>query len=294
MSDSRIKLRAPVLAALLTFLVPGLGQLFQGRIFKGLVYGICITGMFLYGSALAEWKAVQAPPFEYRDKNRTLLALKFAAQFGMGTPAIASLIQTRRYLNREINFTPRTLEAPITAPFEGVFTTYPSDAGRLDTPVKGTITLQNVVGGFGESIGGKFTGTTADGQPIELNLKESVDLERPIVADWNRHVSSSDAQRADGASGPLHGSIPRPLMNWFGAPLTDGEEQELEGRLGKWHELAVVLTWIAGLLNMLAIWDAYEGPAYGYNDDPHGGALSGGTAPNKSQPARPAAQMVNS
>src|SRR6476646_5840533 len=175
MTDSRIRLRAPVFAAILTFILPGLGHLFQDRVFKGLVYGICITGMFMYGSALAEWKAVQGPPFEYRQKNRTLMALKYAAQFGMGTPALAALWQTRRSLND--NVTPRTLSAPITEPFEGVFTTYPTDAGRLDTNVKGTLTLEGVPGAFGDTIGGKFQGTTEDGKPLELTLKESVDLE---------------------------------------------------------------------------------------------------------------------
>jgi len=290
MTDSRIKLRAPVLAAILTFILPGLGHLFQGRVFKGLVYGICITGMFMYGSALAEWKAVQAPPFHYRMKNRTLLALKYAAQFGMGTPAVAALIQTRRYLSED-NRIPRSLPAPMTAPFEGVFTTYPTDAGRLDTRVHGTLTLETVQGGFGDTIGGKFTGQTDAGKEIQLDLKESVDLDRPIAADWNRGVSG-DARQADGTSGQLHGSIPRAFSNWFGAPLDDVEEQELEGRLGKWHELAVVLTWIAGLLNMLAIWDALEGPAYGYNDDPHGSSTPGGAIPNKPSAGKPAASAV--
>ena len=31
--------------------------------------------------------------------------------------------------------------------------------------------------------------------------------------------------------------------------------------------MAMVFTWIAGLLNILAIWDAVEGPAFGYGDE---------------------------
>ncbi|MFT5091852.1 MAG: hypothetical protein ACI93T_000671, partial [Porticoccaceae bacterium] len=31
--------------------------------------------------------------------------------------------------------------------------------------------------------------------------------------------------------------------------------------------LALVYTWIAGLLNILAVWDALQGPAYGYGDE---------------------------
>jgi hypothetical protein len=292
MTDPRIRFRAPVVAALLTFLVPGLGQLFQGRIFKGLVYGVCIIGMFVVGSRMAEWKTIQAPPFHYRQKNRTLLALKYAAQFGLGTPSLAALIQTRRYLSED-NKIPRTLPAPITAPFEGEFTTFPKDAtGRLETAVAGTITLSTVEGALGETIGGKFQGMTADGKAIELTIKESADLERPIAADRNRQVGGQ-ALQTDGTSGTLRGTIPRPVTNWFGSPLDDGEEQRLEGRLGKWHELAVVLTWIAGLLNMLAIWDALEGPAYGYNDDPLGSPITGGnSAAPKAQPARPAAAAV--
>ena len=31
--------------------------------------------------------------------------------------------------------------------------------------------------------------------------------------------------------------------------------------------MASVFTWIAGLLNLLVIWDAVDGPAYGYGDE---------------------------
>lgn len=294
MTDSRIRLRAPFVAALLTFLVPGLGQLFQGRIFKGLVYGICIIGMFVVGSQIGEWKTIQAPPYEYRLRNRTLLVLKFAAQCGVGTPALAALWQTRRFLEQERAPRPE-LEKPLSAPFEGAFTTYPEGKGSVETPVSGTITLETVPGGFGETVGGKFVGTTDAGKAVELTLKENVDLDPPIAADQRRHLHGT-AVDAQGTSGPLSGSIPRPITNWFGAPLNDDQEQELEGRLGKWHELAVVLTWIAGLLNMLAIWDAFEGPAYGYNDDPNAQpSMGAGASPPplpKGQPVRPAAASV--
>jgi hypothetical protein len=31
--------------------------------------------------------------------------------------------------------------------------------------------------------------------------------------------------------------------------------------------MALVFTWVAGLLNLLAIWDAADGPAYAYGDE---------------------------
>jgi hypothetical protein len=42
---------------------------------------------------------------------------------------------------------------------------------------------------------------------------------------------------------------------------------ELHRKLGKFHELALTFTMIAGLLNILVILDVLEGPAYGYGDE---------------------------
>src|ERR1700741_3489832 len=101
MTDPRIRLRAPWLAGILAFLVPGLGHLFQGRVFKALVYSSCICGMFYTGMRLADWQAVQAPPFAYREKGHNLLMLKFAAQLGVGLPSIGCIVQSRRLQARE-------------------------------------------------------------------------------------------------------------------------------------------------------------------------------------------------
>ena len=67
--------------------------------------------------------------------------------------------------------------------------------------------------------------------------------------------------------GYLDGFVPRSFWNWFQVPLEDDELNALHGRLGRFFEIAQVFTWIAGLLNLLAIWDALEGPAYGYGDE---------------------------
>ncbi len=65
----------------------------------------------------------------------------------------------------------------------------------------------------------------------------------------------------------IEGTIPRPFLDHFQVPLTDEALQHLNGKLGKQYELALVYTWIAGLLNLLAVWDAAAGPAYGYGDE---------------------------
>ena len=46
---SAIDLRNPALAALLSWCVPGLGQLYQGRTFKGRLFMGAILGTFLLG-----------------------------------------------------------------------------------------------------------------------------------------------------------------------------------------------------------------------------------------------------
>jgi TM2 domain-containing membrane protein YozV len=49
------------LPALLSYLVPGLGQIYQGRVVKGVLFLICIYALFFYGMALGDWKNVYIP-----------------------------------------------------------------------------------------------------------------------------------------------------------------------------------------------------------------------------------------
>jgi ABC-type sugar transport system permease subunit len=43
-----INLKDPRVAALLAWLVPGLGHFYQGRTAKGVLFSVCILGTFLY------------------------------------------------------------------------------------------------------------------------------------------------------------------------------------------------------------------------------------------------------
>ncbi len=46
------------LAGFLSYLVPGLGQIYQGRVAKGLLFMICLYGLFFYGMYLGSGKIV--------------------------------------------------------------------------------------------------------------------------------------------------------------------------------------------------------------------------------------------
>jgi hypothetical protein len=94
------------LAAFLTYLVPGLGQVMQGRIAKGLLYFVCLYGMFFYGMRLGQWKNVWLA--DCRNLPEVTVPVigempgwmknlnyrkEFIAQFGMGAASWPALLQ---------------------------------------------------------------------------------------------------------------------------------------------------------------------------------------------------------
>lgn len=269
MRDPRIDLKTPWLAALLAFLVPGAGHLYQGRYFKAAIYSVCIIGMFVTGMRMSDWRAMylhHPPPGERLDGNRN--RLQFLAQFGVGGPALYALLQNKRYYS-ENNEDVETLDSPMTAEFEGEISSSANESHN--GKVTGTIYLKPGEGEFGsETIDGKLQGKLEDGTPVELDLISRIELDKPVRADSRRDIDGTIYERTDDgrrAVGTLEGTIPRAFRNWFVAPVETEQDREMHARLGKFHELAMVFTWVAGLLNLLAIWDAYDGPAYAYGDE---------------------------
>lgn len=267
MQKSEVNLKDPLLAAVLAYLVPGLGHLYQRRLFKAAIYSVCIISLYVYGLALSDWKIV-----EYRGgpgEPRTEL-LGFIAQAGVGLPGVFAINQSRRYRQSSDQLL-TSLPEPLSAPFEGTVQIQ-QGGDDLQGEVTGTIELAPTAGQFGDSvIAGKIIGTMPDGREVNLILR-NVRL-GPVLRNDPRRLVEGDIVSVDGAGerriGQLtSGSIPRSFWNWFAVPLSHAEEQELHGQLGKYHELALVFTMIAGLLNILAVWDAFDGPAYGYGTAP--------------------------
>lgn len=155
-----VDLKDPVVAAVLAWLLPGLGHWYQGRSGKAVLYLVCIFGTFCFGMYLGNGRVVYA---SFRDED---WRLPYICQIGVGAPALPAVLQSWLMKNGK----------------------------------------QPILNGF---------------------------MAPP------RHVNGL---RADNAG-------PDDLDNW-------------NRSLGRYFELGTVYTMIAGLLNILAIYDAYGGPAF--------------------------------
>ena len=264
MSESRIPLKNPVVAAVLAYLLPGAGHFYQGRLFKGALYSVCILGTFLYGMYLADWKAVY---YRWEPGKRTL---GYLSQVMVGLPTLPAILQSKRYDHGD-NVDRNSIDEPLSAEFQGELLEQSADGDIILGELKGRIELEPVASQFGDDVRGTFQGTLNGEQEITLSLS-GLAIARKVAASQRREVASYVVE-ADkegevvATSRQITGTIPRSFVNWFEVPL-DGEHLERIGReKGKYFELACVYTWIAGLLNILAVWDALEGPAYGYGDE---------------------------
>jgi hypothetical protein len=91
------------LAGFLSYLVPGLGQIYQGRIRKGLLFLVCLYGMFFTGLAMGSWRNVyladvqqEVVLFNWRLPNplaNLYHRLHYAGQFWIGVAAWPALWQ---------------------------------------------------------------------------------------------------------------------------------------------------------------------------------------------------------
>src|ERR1700681_1960375 len=59
-----------VLGGFLSYLIPGLGQISQGRIGKGLLFMVGLLGLFHVGEAMGNWQNVYLPIDDNPDFNQ--------------------------------------------------------------------------------------------------------------------------------------------------------------------------------------------------------------------------------
>lgn len=278
MSRTKVNLKDPVLAAIFAFLVPGMGHFYQRRVFKGVLYCVCILGTFFGGLSIGHGQVVY---FQWRQPESRTYA--YLCQFWVGLPALPALAQSQ--LRSKEAFDVNHLSGELKSDFEGVL----NDTAAFDKKpigrVIGTLTLKPPADRPQHgSWTGHFEGllTTDQGKekiegdvhPGRLEAEVAPWRERRLSA----HFDGVFADRPEeSVRGKLEGAIPRPIWNVLEAPLQDPKPSEIGGEatdldrahreLGGRFELGVVYTMIAGLLNILAIYDALEGPAYEDDED---------------------------
>lgn len=111
------------LAALLSYLIPGLGQVYQGRIGKGLLFFFGLYVLFFYGMAMGQWRNVwlpetsHLPPLELAGNRLPGVPTslwyrpQFLGQFWIGMSAWPAVVQYA-------TFDPTANAGPIFGTFE--------------------------------------------------------------------------------------------------------------------------------------------------------------------------------
>lgn len=258
MQHQRLDLRNPILAAVLAFLVPGLGHAYQRRFFKACLYAVCIFGTFLAGMAMGDWQTVY-----YRKDSEHSKVMSYCTQAMVGLPALPALLQSKRYKDNSATANPSVLDGEeLNAPFAGTL-----DLGAGPRPVEGDLSLRQLETG----VEGELRYASEDGGTLTVTLSGPLHLKQKVYPSPTRGLTCAVTSNGGKVRDGLVGSIPRSFFDYCQVPLGSPEQPEplaeVHGRLGKRFDLAAIFTWIAGLLNVLAIWDAFEGPAYGYGDE---------------------------
>jgi len=97
------------LAAVLSYLIPGLGQIYQGRVSKGLLFFFGLYALFFYGMWMGQWRNVWLP--DTSDLQDVVIVgqrlegvpkavsyrPQFLAQFWIGTAAWPAIYQYMKY-----------------------------------------------------------------------------------------------------------------------------------------------------------------------------------------------------
>lgn len=300
--EPKVDLKNRYLAALLSFLIPGAGQLYQRRHFKAGVFFCGIMLLSMWGMQMGDWKimyrleasstseAQRGHPFDPREdphepfnpprdrapsRTGTRSHWGYFAQAPVGIFTLISHLQERRYYSeKNIGAAVEGLSAEQAAEgFLSITDVARNDAGQFETRrvvVRGSLRRETRDGEFGREEIAIFTGETDAGVPVEFLTSSQIQLDAPIAADSRRYLSCpvNDIDAVPTRSGEFHGWIDRGWFDRFLVPPDALTIERLHYNLGKKLTLAEVFTWIAGMLNVLVIWDALAGPAYGYRRRP--------------------------
>ena len=290
MKDPRLQLKNPLIAAVLALLIPGAGHWYQGRRFKATIYSVGILTLFFWGMILGNWQPVYSqlvltgnsadsnlhrnhvePPDPGSDDFLNLaqsvqehpqlsFSFGYAAQFLVGLPSLPALVQEMRF--RSETHDAKILEKQVTGKFRGV---YVEQGTHIS--IMGDLNLEPINPEGSRTVKGSLDATFQDGTRRVFELGGTVRLGRAVFGSPERLIECNVIGDSHSLSDGIKGFVDRPFINWYQAPRDGFELDRLHGSLSRRFDIATVFTWIAGLLNLLAIWDAADGPAYGYGDE---------------------------
>jgi len=221
-----VDLRTPWIAAVCAWVFPGAGHFYQRRYVKGCIFMVCILATYFAGLIMSEGHVVYA---SWGPEGKRW---QYFMQVGVGLPALPAIVQSRRARNEkfldEMQFITVVRQA---------------DCDPQDNKITGDELIALLEGDLRLEMS---PGLLARYRPDEK------------VARWD--VNS------DGVLG-MDELPPQQLWpgGWMAPPLpinVVGEDQ-----LAQWHfeygalfDMGTLYTLIAGLLNVLAIFDAQAGP----------------------------------
>lgn len=96
---SVVDLRNPALAAVLAWLVPGLGHFYQGRVAKGILFSVCILSTFFYGLYLGSSSDMGWGRVVYASWRPGQRRYPYLCQIGVGLAAMPALVEANRAAN---------------------------------------------------------------------------------------------------------------------------------------------------------------------------------------------------
>lgn len=97
-----LALKSPVKAALLAWLVPGLGHLYQGRTAKGVLFMVSIITLFIAGMAVGGGRVAYASTLPFTPvRSYAYDGWPFLCQSGIGVVAIPGWVERSRYLSQD-------------------------------------------------------------------------------------------------------------------------------------------------------------------------------------------------
>jgi len=94
--EQSVELKDPVTAAVLAWLLPGLGHFYQGRVAKSVLFFVCIMGTFSYGVYLGGSDELGWGRVVYASWRPGHRRLPYLCQAGIGLPAMPALVQALR------------------------------------------------------------------------------------------------------------------------------------------------------------------------------------------------------